>query len=274
MIWGLGLLAAATGVALFVWATSLTRAFETRRAEASALPLPDEVILTEDIIAHLPLPVRRYIALTGSIGRPIVTEITLRFEGTMYDAPGAPGMSGPVIQYERFDTPTRLFLMSARMKGAPVTVLHDFDRDAARMRVRLAGLLNVVDIGGPELTRTETVTILNDLAFFAPSRLADPRLRWTEIDERRAGVAFTLGSNTVSAELIFDEAGELVDFASEDRGMLEKDGSLTILRWTTPLGDYREFGGWRLASEGDAIWHRPEGAFTYGHLRLTSYEAR
>ena len=132
----------------------------------------------------------------------------------------------------------------------------------------------VVDIGGADLTRTETVTILNDLAFFAPSRLADPRLSWTEIDDSRARVTFTLGPNTVSAELIFNAKGELVDFASDDRGMLEKDGSLCILRWTTPLGNYRAFDGWRLASEGDAIWHLPEGPFTYGHLRLTHYEAR
>jgi hypothetical protein len=142
------------------------------------------------------------------------------------------------------------------------------------MRVRLAGLINVVDIGGPELTRTETVTILNDLCFFAPSRLIDPALTWTPIDNTRTSVAFTLGPNTVSAELVFNTAGELVDFVSDDRGMLEKDGTLRILRWTTPMSTYSDFGGWRLASEGDAIWHRPDGLFTYGHMRLTAYAAK
>jgi hypothetical protein len=132
----------------------------------------------------------------------------------------------------------------------------------------------VVDLAGPDLTRTETVTILNDLAFFAPSRLVDPRLSWTPIDDTRARVAFTLGANTVSAELVFNDAGELVDFISDDRGMLGKDGSLRILRWTTPMTAYRDFGGWHVASEGDAIWHLPEGPFTYGHMRLTRYEAK
>ena len=275
MIWVLAILAAIlVGAGFWMWSTSLPRAFEARRAEAMAAPRPDAPILTEAAIAHLPPPVRRYIALTGAIGRPVVTEITLRFDAAMFDAPGAPGMTGPVVQYERFDTPDRLFLMTTRMKGLPVAVLHDFQRDRATMRVRLAGLFNVVDIGGPDLTRTETVTILNDLAFFAPSRLTDPRLNWTEIDDRRAGVNFALGPNTVSAELVFNDADELVDFVSDDRGMLEKDGTLRILRWTTPLGEYRDFDGWRVASEGDAIWHLPEGPFTYGHLRLTGYEAQ
>ena len=274
-MWFLGVAALiAAGGGLYAWSTSLSRAFDQRRVEAAAEPLSEPQVLTEADIDHLPEAVQRYIKLTGSIGRPIVTEIVMHFDAAMYDAPGEPGMTGPVVQYERFDAPHRLFFMNTKMKGLPVAVLHDFNRNQATMRVRLAGLANVVDIGGPELTRTETVTILNDLAFFAPSRLTDPRLQWTAIDETRAKVDFTLGSNTVSAELIFNEAGELVDFVSEDRGMLEKDGSLTIARWTTPLGNYREFDGWHLASEGDAIWHLPQGPFTYGHLRLTHYEAR
>lgn len=275
MIWAmLAICVLAVGLGLVMWTTSLPRAFETRQAEATAIPRDAARPLTEADIAPLPAPVRRYIALTGSIGRPVVNEIRMQFEATMYDAPGAPGMSGPVAQYERFDLPRRLFLMTTRMRGLPVAVLHDFDRDRATMRVRLAGLFNIVDAGGPELTRTETVTILNDLCFLAPSRLIDPRLTWTPIDDTRARASLTLGANTVSAELIFNAAGELVDFVSDDRGMRETDGTLRILRWSTPLGTYRDFGGWRLASEGDALWHLPEGPFTYGHMRLTQYEAR
>ncbi|WP_136646644.1 DUF6544 family protein [Tabrizicola sp. YIM 78059] len=275
MIWiPVTFLVVAAGLAAYLWTTSLSRKFETRKVEVAAVPREEQAVLTEADIAHLPPPVQRYIALTGSIGRPVVTEITMRFEATMFDAPGAPGMTGPVEQFERFDTPERLFFMTSRMKGLPVAVLHDFSTEGATMTVRLAGLFNVVELAGPEATRTETVTILNDLAFYAPSRLADPRLAWTAIDDTRARVAFTLGPNTVSAELVFNAAGELVDFISDDRGMLAKDGSLRILRWSTPLRDYRDFGGWHVASGGDAIWHLPEGPFTYARMRLTGYEAK
>lgn len=275
MIWAMvavSVLALVLG--LVMWTTSLPRAFKTRKAEAMAVPRAEAKVLTEADIAHLPPPVRRYIALTGSIGRPVVTEITLRFEATMYDAPGAPGMTGPVEQYERFDIPRRLFLMTAWMKGLPGAVLHDFNRGNATMRVRLAGLISVVDIGGAEPTRSETVTILNDLCLFAPSSMIDPRLSWTPIDDTRARVTFVLGPNAVSAELIFNAAGELVDFVSDDRGMLEKDGSLRVVRWTTPVSSYRDLGGWHLAGEGEAVWHLLEGPFTYGYFQLTEYEAR
>jgi hypothetical protein len=275
MIWvPIVFLALIVGLGAFIWATSLSRVFAARLAEAAtALPLAPAP-LTEADIAALPPPVQRYIRQSGSLGRPMVTEITMEFEATMFDAPGAAGMTGPVRQYNRFDTPDRMFLMTTRMKGLPMTVLHDFSAGGATMKVRLAGLLNVVDLAGPDLTRTETVTLLNDLAFFAPSRLIDPRLSWTAIDDTHARVASTLGPNTVSAELVFNDAGELVDFISDDRGMLEKDGTLRILRWTTPMHSYLDFGGWRVATGGDAIWHLPEGPFTYGRMRLTRYAAK
>ncbi|MGB3472463.1 MAG: DUF6544 family protein [Erythrobacter sp.] len=264
----------ALGGAIYAWSINLSREFKRIRRKASSTVMPNVKKLTNEDIAHLPAPVRRYIKLTGSIGRPIVTEIAMEFEATMYDAPGAKGMTGPASQYDRFDEVHRLFFMRTHMKGLPVSVLHDFEVDKASMKVRAAGLVDIVNASGPELARTETVTILNDIAFFAPSRLVDERLQWTEVDDQRAKVAFTLGANTVSAELVFNEAGELVDFISDDRGMMEKDGSLRIARWSTPLGNYRRFDGWHLASEGDAIWQLPEGPFTYGHLKLVRYEAR
>jgi len=43
------------------------------------------------------------------------------------------------------------------------------------------------------------------------------------------------------------------------------------LSWISVPGE--DLGGWRLASEGDPVWHQPGGPFTYGQFRLTQYEA-
>jgi hypothetical protein len=120
------ILALVAGVTAVIQINSLPRAFHARKAEVAVVPCDKQRHLTDADIAHLPPPVQRYIALTGSIGRPVVTEIALQFDATMYDAPGAAGMSGPVVQFERFETPERLYLMTTRMKGLPVAVLHDF----------------------------------------------------------------------------------------------------------------------------------------------------
>lgn len=93
------------------------------------------------------------------------------------------------------------------------------------------------------------------------------------LDERSARGHFTVGSVTVSAVLSFDEAGELVDFVSDNRLAASADGTeSTRRRWSTPIGDYRSFGPWRVSSRGEGRWHPPGGEFSYVELELTGLE--
>jgi hypothetical protein len=229
----------------------------------------DRPLVTEASIAHLPAPVQRYMRMSGSIGRQRVASVHLTFDMEMFQKPGQAGMPGPAEQYDRFDPPKRLFFMQSRMHGLPVAVLHDYEGTKASMRVRLASLVNVVDLSGrDDLARTETVTLLNDLCFFAPSWLADDRLTWRAIDDRIAEVTFANGPLTVKAMLSFSAEDELVNFVSDDRGALQDDGSLRILRWSALMRNYKEFNGRKYATEGEAVWHYPEGDFVYGRMRL------
>jgi hypothetical protein len=227
--------------------------------------------VTEPDIAMLPVPVQRYLRASGCLGRPRPGVVRVVFDAVMMRKPGGAGMAGVAEQIDRFDVPKRLFYMRSRMFGLPVKVLHNYEGHHASMVVRVASLFNVVDIHSDELARTETVTLLNDLAFFAPAWLADRRLRWRPVDDRRVDLTFTNGPHTITASLWFGDAGELVNFTSEDRGALQADGSFKYVRWSTPMRAYREFGGQRVATEGDAIWHYPEGDFVYGRMKLKSY---
>jgi hypothetical protein len=230
-------------------------------------------IATEQDIVTLPAPVRRYLRAGGCLGRPRPAVVHVVFDAVMMRKPGGAGMPGVAEQIDRFDVPKRLFYMRSRMFGLPVKVLHNYEGHHASMVVRVASLFNVVDIHSDELARTETVTLLNDLAVFAPAWLVDPRLTWRPVNDRQADVTFTNGPHTITASLWFNDAGELVNFTSEDRGALQDDGSFKYVRWSTPMRAYREFDGQRVATEGDAIWHYPEGDFVYGRMKLKSYAA-
>ena len=81
-----------------------------------------------------------------------------------------------------------------------------------------------------------------------------------------------MGANTVEAELVFDEAGDLVDWRSDDRLEAVGDGRFEPRRWSTPLTAYRTFGPYRLASRGEGRWHPSEGAWTYIELELVEHE--
>jgi len=106
----------------------------------------------------------------------------------------------------------------------------------------------MVDAKGAELTHAETVTLFNDLCCLAPGALLSPGITWEPVDNHTAAAYFTLGTTTVTAELRFDDSGDLVDFVADGRGAISADGrTITPLRWSTPLRDYAQVvrHGWR-----------------------------
>lgn len=239
------------------------------RAVAAQLPSNDSSgsadLVTEADLAALPTPVATYLRRCGVVGRPHVHNAVIDMHATLYRAPDQPPMETPVLQVSFVHPPTRLFLLHTHMFGLPVHGVHAYNSTDASMDIRLLGLLPVVRESGQALHRAESVTVLNDWCIMMPAALLDSRLTWKEQSERQVDVAFRSGGDTVHASLEFDVHGDLVNFSSEDRHFLDADG----FRWTTPLRFYRDFGGVRLASQGDAIWHYSDRElFTYGTFTL------
>ncbi len=240
-------------------------------AEFAAQPLATADPLTEADLGHLPAPVRRYVWLSGAVGRPRVQNVRVVFDARMWRKPGGTPMQATSVQYNFFGRPTRLFLMKARMFGLPVRALHAYAHEDATFTVRVASVRNVVDLSGDAISSAETVTVLNDMCFFAPASLIDPRLSWQPVDDRNTVVTFTNGRRRVAATLVFNDRDELVDFWSDDRPD-SSTGRFVPMRWNTPIDDYREIGGRRQAAQGAAVWAYPDGPFTYGDFTVRSID--
>jgi hypothetical protein len=261
-----GLVAVAVAILASRPGANLTAEFQRRMATLQ--PAPEGAPVTEADIAHLPPPVQRWLRRAGTVGQPPVTLVHTTFDATLYQEPGGPGMSGLAHQIDVLDPPRRFYFMTTRMNGLPVAVLHDYAPESAGMRVRAARLFDVVNLSGQDFARIESVTFLNDLCVFAPSALVRPEFTWTAMDDTHAAVAYAIGLHTVSATLVFDEAGDLVDFSSDDRADVSAEGGPKAMRWTTPLRGHREFGDRRVPGQGEAIWHREDGPFTYGRFTV------
>lgn len=220
--------------------------------------------VTDADLAPLPAPVQRYLRYVGVVGHPRVRGFRVRFTGRIRSGPTAPWMAFTGEQHNFVDSPARLFSMQATMHGLPVEALHSYDERGARMRVKLLSLFPVVDAGGTEFTRTETVTLLNDMCIMAPATLVDPAIRWKQLDARSVEATYTNGPHTIRAVLVFDDAGALVNFWSDDRPALAADGITFVpQRWSTPVGDYRTNGPVRLASRGEGRYAPATGEYAY-----------
>ncbi|NVO21534.1 MAG: hypothetical protein HXX13_17665 [Bacteroidetes bacterium] len=238
--------------------------------EFTAQPLQSEEILTREDITHLPVPVQKYLIYTGAVGKVKPQNARIEFDAEMFQKPGASAMKAHSCQYNFFGNYTRIFFMKAGKMGIPFRARHIYSNQQATFIVRVAGLFNVVNIKGEDLTRAETVTVLNDMCVFVPGSFTDKRLSWKEIDSLTAEVTLTNGPYKVSARLLFNEKGELINFISDDRSAIQDDGTLKTYRWSTPVKDYIELDGRRIPSYGETIWHYPDGDFTYGRFSLKS----
>jgi hypothetical protein len=225
--------------------------------------------ITEADLAALPPLVQRYLRFAGVVGTPRVHGFRARLSGRIRGSATAPWMPFVAEQHNFYDPPRRYFWMEATRGGLPLDGLHAYGEADASMRIRLLSLVPVVHVSGPQMMRGETVTVLNDMCFFAPGRLLDPTIRWREIDARTVEATYTSGPHAIRAELVFDASGALVDFRSDDRPALDEDGKdLLSQRWSTPVREYRAMGPYRLVAGGEARYAAPSGEYAYIELEV------
>jgi hypothetical protein len=247
------------------------RRMDAALSESAGAARPGEVV-TEADLARLPAPVAEYVRRSGAVGAERVVNSRGTFRGRIRSGPGAPWMT---LVGEQFNTygarPRRLFRLDAVRFGLPADVLHVFEDGGASMRAKVLSVVPVLDAAGPDMDRGETVTVFNDLCLLAPAALVDAPVLWQLVDERHVRGTFTCGSQTVSAVLVFDDDGDLVDFISDDRLRASADGrTFTRQRWSTPVQAYAVFGRRRAMAHGEARWHapEPEGEFAYFEYSL------
>ncbi len=201
------------------------RADYARHVEAALAAPRHQALVAEGHLAALPEPVTRFLRRAGTVDRPAVVGFRASIHGRIRGGPTKPWMpfTGEQVNVYGAD-PCRIFFMDATMLGLPVDVLHVFARGAATMRVRLASAVPIVEGAGPEMDRAETVTLLNDLCLLVPAALVGAPITWTSTGADTATATFSLGEQTVTADLRFDAVGRLVDFVSDDRLRASADG--------------------------------------------------
>lgn len=260
-------------ILLAIIAVNGSRYFERRFKKEVAVSMQHastaSVLLTEADIAGLPMLLQRYIRYSGAINRPRLHNMKIAFEGQMREK-GKGWFSFTTEQYNFFERPVRLFFMKARMFGITVPGYHAYQNATASMQVKLFGLVPVVDRKAGELNKAETVTLFNDLCLFAPGALIDASIHWQPVDDSSVKAIFTNKEITIEASLYFNAEGQLINFVSDDRYDVTAKNQY---RFSTPVSEYKNIDGYNLPTYGEAIWHYPEGKFTYGkfHLKAIQY---
>ena len=225
-------------------------------------------MITNEDIKHLPEAVKRYLEYTGTLGTEKISSVMAITTGQIRAAEDTGWMKLVSEQYNFFDLYSRYYYIRAKKMGIPATGLHSYDNETATMVIKLAGLLEIVNAKGPEMNQGETVTLLNDMCFLAPGTLITPDIYWENIDNMTVKAIFKNGNIKVAASLFFNEKGELINFLSNDRFETTDGKIYNNFPWSTPISEYKNFDGFRLASKADVIYHKPAGDFCYGKFQI------
>lgn len=226
----------------------------------------------EEQLARLPEPARRFMRFMGVVGRPRDFTLRVGWTGMFRLHPDKPAVACEAWQYNTGGDIARVFVMKLRMGGVLPVVGRDlYIHRHGRMLIRPLDLFTLQDAKGPELDTGELVTWLNDAVFFAPSMLLTPNVTWTEVDDRSFDVTLHDHDLAVKARIFVDERGAPSDFETTDRFLedpYDPQRRLVRCKWTTPVDGFTEVARRPTLTAGRAIWHLPQGPYSYAELRV------
>lgn len=225
-------------------------------------------IITEADLAPLPEPVQHYLRYAQVLGKTKVKCVKVRQKGLMRTSPTQKWMPVEAVQYSTLAGPlSRTWY--ARIKIGPLTLLNGYDRydnGTGAMLMRVLSMFPVVNVNGPEIDLSALIVFINDMVMWPTAFLSD-YIQWEPLDALSAIARIYLHDKKFSALFCFNDIGEIVDFITDDRYRSVGQGNQQT-RWSTPLRRYHEVNGFNIPSEGEAIWHLPEGEFSYIQVKI------
>lgn len=268
------LLAGTVAVVILAIAVVVARARFQRRVNDEARALlarasrgaADKVRAEE--LERLPAPVRRWLEVSGVVGRERARTIRLKQRGQMRTAPDQAWMPVRAEQYFTIDEPAFLWRVEATMmRVLPIDGRDRYLDGKGHMLIKAAGLVTVADGKGDKIDQGTLLRYLGEIVWF-PSAALCPFITWGEIDERHAKATMSHGGVTASAIFTFDDKGRVFEM-SADR-YLGSTG--TLERWIIPATEWRVIDGVEVPVRGDAIWKLATGDFNYYRWEILEVE--
>jgi len=236
-------------------------------------------ILTEQDIADFPKQFRNYIRFTKAVGKPLVNNFRIAFEGDFALKIGSPFIKVKSVQYNSAIKPLRLFYLKTRIVGMPLYGRDSYADGTGQMWGRLLNSFPVFNESGEEFRISELVTYLNDAIIFCPAVFVNlkPQLQWEELDNNKLLVSFEDHGLRVSAELYFNDQHVLTNFITNDRFCEnpvrgKNQPRYVRAKWSTPLSaEWQELDERMVPKRGRALWHLEEPGFCYADFQIRSF---
>lgn len=236
---------------------------------------PQTGIITEQDIADLPEPVRKYFQHCTLIGTPQISWQKTEFTDVPFSTGvGKPNLNIDYIQYNFVEQPNRLAFINSSMYGIPFQGFDSFQQGVGSMKGMLAKAVTLFDQKGPELDKASLATVLAE-SLFIPNIALQDYITWEAIDDTHAKATINAFGLTAGGIFTFSEAGEALKFTTNDRMAVDFDDKMQSIPWSALYEDYqRDEKGILRPTVLKAIWHYPEGDLIYFDGKIKTITSR
>lgn len=242
---------------------------EEVRTLFSPAPAAAAVVQPADL-APLPPPVRRWLTVSGVVGKERVHSVRLKQRGLMRTSPTQGFMPARAEQYFRVDQPGFVWRVRVTLLGfIPVLGRDKYAQGKGNMLIKAGALVSVVDATGDKIDQGTLLRYLGEMVWF-PSAVLSPYLTWEPLSADSARATMSYRGVTASAVFSFDRQGRFASLSAER--YLGAGADAALHQWFIPATEWKVFHGVEVPSKGDVIWKLNDGDYDYYRWEITDIE--
>ena len=241
----------------------MKRLFEKERAEEihRNRNIDRSAVYTEQDIASLPEPVKRYFRTCGYIGKPVICHADVIWENSEIRLSRTKDWTPlETRQFNAVVNPVRIAYMKAQTM--PIQVRDIYRNGGGHVYGKLFGLFPVVNDKGKETSQSALITLFTEVLLI-PGYSLQAYIEWEAVDDYTAKARFTHMGMDVSGVFHFDETGKFVRFETDDRYYSEKKGVYTKKRFSAVVDSYKEKQDIVFPQAVRIMWHLEDGDYEY-----------
>jgi hypothetical protein len=221
--------------------------------------------ITEEDLAGLPEPVRRYLRFTQIIGKERARTVRLKQKGFFRTRTDQKWMPLRAEEYFTVDPPGFLWYGKMRMFSfVNVAAIDKFSNGKGRLDVKLMSLFKVADAMGEEYDQAELLRYLSEMIWF-PSGFLSEYIRWEPLNSESARATIRVAEITATADVYFNQEGQIANLVAER--YMDVGGGAILKTWSTPIQEYAEINGIMVPVKAEGVWKLSSGDFPY--VRIT-----
>ncbi|MFC4542474.1 DUF6544 family protein [Halosolutus amylolyticus] len=259
------------GLAGTVWRQHETarRVDELRQSANSG----NEAVFTEDDVEGVPDPVREYLTSALPQGQPYVDLVRLEQKGELRLGDASSSWRPfTATQHVTVDPPG--FYWDASIGLAPLLSVRVRDLFCDREGTASVSLFGVIPLdranSSPELEEAELMRYLAEAVWYPTAFLPAAGVEWESIDDSTAKATVEDGHVSASLTFSFNEDDE-VTRVHADRYRRVDDG-YELTTWSGYWRNYETRNGVRVPTEGEVVWHLPDGDMHAWQGRVTDIQ--